>query len=153
MIPKVHAYESSKVSPNRTRFEVEEMLEKKFKVTKTIWKKDDPQNSYLGFEYVPEVGEPIVYKIQVPFIEKMQREKKGNSHSPKIEVYDDVRSYRFFFHIFKSLLLNVDIGMNFETMMSNYMVVGELSDGTPQNVQDKVTEVIMDPKRKQLALK
>jgi len=152
LITKVKAYESSKVSPNRTRFEVEEMLEKKYKITKTIWKKDDPENSYFGFEFKPEVGEPIVYKIQVPFIEKMVQEKKGNRYSKKIPTYDAIRSYRFFFHIFKSLLLNTDIGMGFEQMMSNYMVVGELTDGTPQNVQDKVNEMISDPKRKTLAL-
>jgi len=152
MIPKVNAYKNSKVSSNRTRFEVEEMLEKKFQVTRTIWKKDDPQNSYLGFEFIPEIGKPLIYKVQVPFIEKEVHEKKFNSHSPKVTVYDPERSYRFFYHIFKALLLNADIGMNFETMMASYMVVGELPDGTPENVIDKVTQVIIDPKRKALAL-
>ena len=34
MIPKVKAYEDTHVSANKTRFEIEEMLEKKFGVTK-----------------------------------------------------------------------------------------------------------------------
>jgi len=152
MIPKVNAYNTSTVSPNRTRFEVEEMLEKKFKITKTIWKKDDPESSYLGFEFQPETGEPLIYKVQVPFIEKMEREKKNNRYSSKIKVHDAVRSYRFFYHIFKALMLNTDIGMGFEQMMASYLVVGKLTDGSPMNVMDKVTELINDPKRKQLAL-
>jgi len=49
-------------------------------------------------------------------------------------------------------MLNTDIGMGFEQIMSSYLVVGELPDGTPQNVMDKVNELISDPKRKQLAL-
>lgn len=153
LIPKVNAYKNTKVSANRTRFEVEEMLEKKYKVTKTIWKKDDPQNSYFGFEYIPESGKALIYKVQVPFIEKEEREQKNNRYSPKTTVYDAERSYRFFYHIFKALMLNTDIGMGFEQMMASYLVVGELKDGTPQNVLDKVTEVIMDPERKALELK
>jgi len=152
MIPKTNAYANTKVSANRTRFDVEEMLEKKYKVTKTIWKKDDPLNSYFGFEYLGETKTPIVYKVQIPFIEKEEREVKNNRYSKKIKVYDVERSYRFFYHIFKALLLNADIGMGFEQMMASYMVVGTLADGSPQNVLDKVNELIVDPDRKQLAL-
>lgn len=146
MIPTVNAYKGTPVSVNKTRFEVEEMLEKKFKVTRTIWKKDDPQNSYFGFEYQPKEGKPLVYKVQIPFIEKR------GAHDHKEISYDDKRSYRFFFHIFKALMLNTDIGMNFEMMMSSYLVVGELVDGTPQNVMDKVSELVADPERKVLML-
>lgn len=153
MIPDVKAYITSTVSPNRTRFEVEEMLEKKFQITKTIWKKDDPKNSYLGFEFQPENGKPLVYKVQVPFIEKMERAEKNNRYSEKVEVYDGIRSYRFFYHIFKALMLNADIGMNFEQMMTSYLVVGELPDGSPMNVMDKVNQLLIDPMRKALTLK
>ena len=152
MIPKVNAYKDTKVSANRTRLEVEEMLENKYKVNKTIWKKDKPEESYFGFEYIPEIGKPLIYKVQVPFIEKEVHEKKFNSHSPKHKVYDAERSYRFFYHIFKALMLNTDIGMGFEQMMASYLVVGELPDGSPQNVMDKVNELIADPKRKVLML-
>lgn len=153
MIPKVNAYKNTKVSSNRTRFEVEEMLEKKYGITKTIWKKDEPMNSYFGFEYQPEDGKALIYKVQVPFIEKEEREQPKNRYSPKIQVYDSERSYRFFYHIFKALMLNTDIGMGFEQMMASYLVVGELKDGTPQNVLDKVSELILDPARKALTLK
>ena len=152
MIPKVKAYIDTKVSANRTRFEVEEMLEKKYNVTKTIWKKDNPETSYFGFEYIPESGRPLIYKVQIPFIEKKIREKKNNRYSPKIKVYDAERSYRFFYHIFKALMLNTDIGMGFEQMMASYLVVGTLADGSPKNVLDAVTEVVLDPERKALTL-
>lgn len=154
MIPKVKAYANTKVSANRTRFEIEELLEQKYGVTKTIWKKDEPKNSYFGFQYTPEGHtEALTYKIQIPFIEKEQHEVKHNSHSPKVAVYDAPRSYRFFFHIFKAMMLNTEIGMNFEQMMANYLVVGQLKDGTPVNVMDKVTEMMYDPDRKALELK
>lgn len=153
LIPKVKAYIDTPVSSNRTRFETEEMLEKKFNIKTTIWKKEDPQNTWFGFQYTPkDATEPITYKIQVPFIEKERREQKGNRYSKKIVEYDEKRSYRFFFHILKAMMLNTEIGMNFEQIMANYMVVGQLGDGTPINVLDKVNEMIVDPNRKTLQL-
>lgn len=153
MIPKVTAYLDTKVSANKTRFEIEEMLEKKFGITKTIWKKDDPQNTWFGFQYVSkDIPTPLTYKVQVPFIEKLTSERPYNRYAKKVTVYDIDRSYRFFFHIFKAMMLNAEIGMNFEQIMSNYLVVGQLEDGTPQNVMDKVIEVMHDPDRKALML-
>ena len=122
MIPKINNYKDTDVSPARTRFETEEMLEKKFGVRTTIWKKNDPENTYFGFQYTPtEIKEPLTYKIQVPFIEKKQRKEKHNRYCKEfITTYDESRSYRFFYHIFKSMMLNNEIGMNFEQIMSNY---------------------------------
>ena len=153
MIPKVKAYLGTPVSSNRTRFETEEMLEKKFNVKTTIWKKEDPQNTWFGFQYTPEgAPQPITYKIQVPFIEKERRAEKGNRYSKMVTTYDEERSYRFFYHILKAMMLNTEIGMNFEQIMANYMVVGKLGDGTPVNVMDKVNELIIDPQRTTLQL-
>lgn len=154
MIPKVHNYESSKVSAARTRFETEEMLEKKFGVKKTIWKRDDPQGTYFAFQYtLKDNDKPLTYKIQVPFIEKMEYATKGNRFSKRISVYDEVRSYRFFYHILNAMMLNNEIGMNFEQIMASYLVVGTLPDGTPQNVLDKVTEITYSKDRPALELK
>jgi len=149
MIPKVKAYINSKVSAAKTRFETEEMLEVKFKVTTTIWKREDPENTWFGFKYQAEgMVKAITYKIQIPFIEK----KTGTNQFDIKTVYDEMRSYRFFFHIFKSMMLNTEIGMNFEQIMANYMVVGQLPDGTPVNVMDKVNELIINPDRPALEL-
>ena len=153
MIPKVKNYLDTPVSSRKTRFDTEELLENKFGVKKVMWKIESPENSYFAFQYTPEgMKEPLTYKIQVPFIEKQRRERKGNRYSDLIAVYDEKRSFRFFFHILKAMMLNTEIGMNFEQIMANYMVVAQLGDGTPVNVLDKVNELIHDPDRKVLAL-
>ena len=152
MIPEVQAYKNSPVKANRTRFEIEDMLETKFEVTTTLWKKDNPKNTYFAFQHKSKYDDkPITYKVQVPFIEKMPN---GISfkQNPEKAVYDENRSYRFFFHIFKAMMMNTEIGMDFEQIMSNYMVVGTLPDGTPMNVSDKVNELIVNPERKVLEL-
>jgi len=139
MIPKVKAYEDTKVSANKTRFEVEEMLQKHFGVTLTAWKREDPEKTYFAFQYKSEALEkPLTYKVQVPFIEKKMRKEKNNRYSPMVPTYDEPRSYRFFFHIFKAMFLNTQIGMTLEETFSSYLVVGELADGTPVNVQEKI---------------
>lgn len=133
MIPKTRAYENSTVTPGRSRADVEELLSK-FNITNTMWKRDDPQLSYFVFQKPFEgVAEKISYKVGVPFIEN----KSG---------YNEVRSYRFFFHIFKAAMLNFEIGMEFEQIFGNYMVIGKLPDGTPQNIQDKVGEALVQGK-------
>lgn len=143
MIPKVKAYEGTKTSANKTRFEVEEMLEKNFGVTLTAWKREDAKNTYFAFQHKSDgVEKPLTYKVQVPFIEKAQRAQKGNRYSELTEVYDEPRSYRFFYHILKSMMLNAQIGMTFEETFSSYLVVGALPDGTPVNLQEKVLESI-----------
>ena len=153
MIPKISAYKDTNVSANKTRFEIEEMLETKFKVTTTLWKKEDPENTYFAFQYKTKHSDkPITYKVQVPFIEKSRRAEERNKHSKIISTYDEKRSYRFFFHIFKAMMINTEIGMDFEQIMANYMVVGKLEDGTPVNVLEKVTELIVNPERKVLEL-
>lgn len=125
MIPTTRAYENSKVTPGRSRADVEDLLAK-FNITNTMWKRDDPKLSYFVFQKPFEgIAEKIAYKVGVPFIEN----KSG---------YNEVRSYRFFFHIFKAAMLNFDIGMEFEQIFGNYMVVGQLKDGTPESIQDRV---------------
>lgn len=147
MITKVNAYKGTPVSSAKTRFETEEMLEKKFAITTTIWKRDQPENTWFGFQYQPKESQKLItYKISIPFIEKY------DAHNHKKLVYDEKRSYRFFFHILKAMMMNTEIGMNFEQIMSNYMVVGQLGDGTPVTVMDKVNELIIDPERKVLQL-
>ncbi len=143
MIPSVKAYLDTKTSPNKTRFEVEDMLEKNFGITLTAWKRENPENTYFAFQHKSEgIKKPLTYKVQIPFIEKNQRSIKNNRYSDVVEVYDEPRSYRFFYHILKSMMLNAQIGMTFEETFSNYLVVGALPDGTPVNLQEKVLESI-----------
>ncbi len=142
MIPTVKAYIDTEVAGNKTRFEVETMLEKHFGVTLTAWKREDHENTYFAFQYKSEgMEKSLTYKVQVPFIEKMA----GRGFDRKA-VYDEPRSYRFFFHIFKAMFLNTQIGMSFEETFSSYLVVGALPDGTPVNVQEKILERISDGK-------
>ena len=139
MIPKVKNYEGSAVSGAKTRFETEEMMQKKFGVTRTMWKRDEPDSSYFVFEYRPEKGPAQIYKIGIPFIEK--------KHGRYGEIqYDETRSYRFFFHIFKAYMMNTEIGMEFSQIFSNFLVIGKTPDGTPISVQDKVLEAQVNGK-------
>jgi len=154
LIPKVKAYLDTNTSAHRSRFEVEEMLEKKFKINQFAWKRDDPENSYLLFKYKSEhLNIPLVIKVGIPFIERSKRAEPRNRFSEKVDVYDENRSYRFLFHILKAMLLNTEIGMGFEQTFSNYLVVGELPDHTPVNVQDKIIEQIATGKAPALEVK
>ena len=152
MIPKISAYKNTPVAANKTRFDVENMLETKFGVTTTLWKKENPENTYFAFQFKSTHDpKPITYKIQIPFIQKMPNGVNFKQNPEKAQ-YDEKRSYRFFFHIFKAMMQNTEIGMDFEQIMANYMVVGTLEDGTPVNVLEKVTELIVSPDRKALEL-
>jgi len=152
VIPKILAYKGSPVPAKKTRYDVEDMLETKFNVTTTLWKKENPENTYFAFQYKTKHSEkPITYKIQIPFIEKMPNGVNFKQNPEQAE-YDEKRSYRFFYHIFKAMMQNTEIGMDFEQIMANYMVVGTLPDGTPVNVLEKVTELVVNPDRKALDL-
>lgn len=141
MIPENKNYIDTKVDPAHSRADVESMLEKHH-VHNFAWKREDPENSYLLFEKkFKEMQKSLIYKVQIPFIEKYH----GQGYK-KHKVYDEKRSYRFFFHIFKSMLLNADIGMEFEMIFSNYLVIGKLPDGTPMTIQDKVGAALVQNK-------
>lgn len=147
MIPdkKIKAYDGSDVPANKSRHDVEYMLEKQG--TKNFaWKKEDPQNTYLLFQVETE-GQKLTFKVTVPFIEKVDRTSPTWSRK---NVYDEVRSYRFFFHIFKSMLLNTQIGMSMQEVFGNYLVVGQLPNGDPMSVNDKICEMIATNKVPQL---
>ena len=154
MIPEVKAYLGTKTSPNKTRFEVEDMLEKNFGITLTAWKRENPENTYFAFQHRSDgIEEPLTYKVQIPFIEKNERAVKNNRYSDIIAVYDEPSYYRFFYHILKSMMLNAQIGMTFEETFSIYLVVGALPEGTPKNVQEALLEKIALGKTTALALK
>ena len=141
MIPTTNLYKSSKVTPAHSRADVEELLEK-FNVKKFAWKRDDPETSFVMFQRQEEFTgkyKEVTYKVTIPFIEK----ESGNRYN-KTREYDEIRSYRILFHILKHQLLNTDVGMEFEQVFGNYIVVGQLPDGTPLNVQDKIGQTIMD---------
>ena len=143
MIPTVKAYLNTKASPNKTRFEVEEMLQKNFGITMTAWKREEPENTYFAFQHKTEgQDKPLTYKVQIPFIEKVVKENPHSRYSDTKQIYDEPRSYRFFYHILKAMMLNAQIGMTFEETFSSYLVVGQLPDGTPKNVQEVLLEKI-----------
>lgn len=148
MIPKTNLYKSSTVSPHHSRADVEQLLEK-FDVKKFAWKRDDPANSFVLFQRKEQFSgneREVTYKVTIPFIEKITGREKHRD-------YDEVRSYRILFHILKHQLLNTDVGMEFEQVFGNYIVVGQLKDGTPQNVMDKIGQSIMDNGLPQLEIK
>jgi len=141
MIPSGDAYKTSDVDPVRSRQEVERLLEKQG-VRNFVWKRDFPENTYLAFERRFEgIDKPLYYKVQVPFVEK-----EIGSKWNKTAEYDEKRAYRFFYHIFKAMLQNSEIGMDFEQIFGNYLVIGALPDGSPMTVQDKITTSLMDRK-------
>ena len=143
MIPTTKSYATSRVTPAHSRAEVEDLLAK-FHITKTMWKRDDPQLSYFVFEKPFDgVKDAIAYKVGLPFIEKKTRHGKE---------FDEIRSYRFFFHIFKAAMLNFDIGMEFEQIFGNYMVVGKLPDGTPVSLMDKICKSLVEGNQPALEL-
>lgn len=150
MIPKSNLYTSSNVAPAHSRAEIEILLEK-FGVKKFAWKRDDDRTAFLMFQRKEDFtghNREVTYKVTIPFIEKLT----GGKHS-KVTEYDEIRSYRILFHILKALLLNTDVGMAFEQVFGNYIVVGQLENGDPMNVQDKIGAALVDDKIPVLELK
>lgn len=151
MIPKTNLYKTSTVSPAHSRADVEELLEKFGCSNKFMWKRDDPQDSFLAFQRDVDIEgiekQSLTYKTSIPFIEK----EKGNRHHKTVE-YDETRSYRMLFHILKHMLLNTDVGMEFEQVFGNYLVVGKLPNGDPMNIQDKIGDALVHGTAPALAL-
>lgn len=146
MIPTNNNYKTTTVDSAHSRADVETMLEK-HDVRNFAWKRDNPELTYLLFEKkFGDMEKKLLYKVQVPFVEKSQGKYKES-------VYDEKRAYRFFFHIFKSMLLNYDIGMEFEMIFSNFLVIGQLPDGTPMTIQDKVGAALVENKNPALEFK
>jgi len=141
MIPTSNLYLRSNVKPAHSRAEIEIPLEK-FGVKKFAWKRDDDQTAFLMFQRQEDFtghNREVTYKVTIPFIEKSQGKYKE-------AIYDETRSYRILFHILKALLLNTDVGMAFEQVFGNYIVVGQLENGDPMNVQDKIGQALVDDK-------
>lgn len=149
MLTTSKAYLTSTVPAPKTRQDIESMLEK-HGVRQVAWIRDTPEKSYILFRRT--INEQLLaYKVSIPFIEKETKDPQSSYR--KIKVYDEIRSYRFFFHIFKAAFLNTEIGMTFEEMFSNYMVIGQQEDGTPMTVQEKMQLAILDKTIPQLELK
>lgn len=145
MIPKTNLYLRDYVSPAHTRADIEELLDK-FGVKKFAWKRDDPMFSFMMFQRKEDFtghNREVTYKITIPFIEK---NVKGEME------FHEVRSYRILYHILKAMLLNTDVGMEFEQVFGNYIIVGQLKNGDPMNVQDKIAEALIADKIPQLEL-
>jgi len=139
LIPKTNLYKSSHVAPAHSRAEIEMLLEK-FGVKKFAWKRDEPDNSMLLFQRQEQFTgkeREVTYKITIPFIERSKGKYKSAA-------YDEIRSYRILFHILKAMLLNTDVGMEFEQVFGNYIIIGQLPNGDPMNVQDKIATALID---------
>ena len=149
MIPSSNLYLKSKVTPAHSRADVEEMLEK-FGVKKFGWKRDEPTESYLMFQRNEDFTgkeRPVTYKVTIPFIEK----EVGKRYNKSIE-HDEVRSYRILFHVLKALLLNTDVGMSFEQAFGNYIIIGQLPDGSPMSVGDNIAQSLVNDKIPKLTI-
>lgn len=130
ILPKhITAYSDSDASPETSRAEVEKFL-LKFGIKTFMWNRDSPENTYLLFKYnSTKTNEPMAFKVNVPFIEKYDPHKKP--------IYNEKRSYRFFWHIFKSCMLMSEIGMTVEQVFRDFLVIGKHPDGTPMTLGEK----------------
>lgn len=128
---KITAYKSSDTQPETSRAEVERFLNK-LDIKTFMWNRDTPESSYLLFKYKSKhLTEPIAYKVSVPFIEKR------GAHNHKEIKYDEKRSYRFFWHIFKNCMLMGEIGMEIEQIFRDFLVIGQHPDGSPLTLGEK----------------
>lgn len=130
ILPKhITAYKGTDCTVEHSKAEVEKFLQK-MGITTYLWNRDDPSKAYLLFKYKSKYHpEPIAYKISIPFIEKFDPSKKP--------IFDDRRSFRFFWHIFKNSLLMGEIGMEIEQIFRDFLVIGKNEDGTPMTLGEK----------------
>lgn len=143
MIPSIKAYLNSTVKRAKSQFQVEDMLEQ-FGIKNTIWRRNDPKDTWLAFEFQKEDGQKLVFKINVPFVEKEAADP--DNRGEKVIVYDEIRSFRFFYHIFKAQLQNTELGMEFDQMFLQYLVVDRMKDGTLITAHDQILQKIADKK-------
>ena len=136
ILPKnITAYKDSSASPEHSRAEVERFLSK-MGISTYMWNRDDETKAYLLFKYKSRyVKEPIAYKVAVPFIEKYDPSKKP--------VFNEKRSYRFFWHIFKNCLLMGEIGMEIEQIFRDFLVIGKNEDGSPLTLGEKHDQALV----------
>lgn len=130
ILPKnITAYNRSETTSDTSRLDVERFLSK-MGVATYMWNRDHPEKSFLLFKYQSKhLKEPIAYKVAVPFIEKYDKSKQL--------IHDEKRSYRFFWHIFKSCMLMGEIGMEVEQIFRDFLVIGKHEDGTPMTLGEK----------------
>lgn len=125
----ITAYRDTRSEPEASRAEVERFLNK-LNIHTFMWNRDDEKNAYLLFKYQSKhLKEPIGYKVSVPYIEKFDKHKK--------QVFNEKRSYRFFWHIFKNCMLMGEIGMEIEQIFRDFLVIGKYPDGTPMTLGEK----------------
>ena len=122
---------------------LDEKVLSKLGISTYMWNRNDVEHSYLLFKYKSRyVKVPIAYKVAVPFIEKYDRHKK--------QVFNEKRSYRFFWHIFKNCLLMGEIGMEIEQIFRDFLVIGKNEDGTPMTLGEKHDLALMQGNLKAL---
>ena len=125
----ITAYKGTDATADASRAEAERFLSK-MGISTYMWNRDNTEKSYLLFKYKSKyVKEPIAYKVSVPFIEKFDKHKRP--------VFDEKRSYRFFWHIFKNCILMGEIGMEIEQIFRDFLVIGKHEDGTPMTLGEK----------------
>ena len=83
--------------------EVQKLLTK-FGITEKRLTQQGVDNSFFEFIIRKDAETSLMIKIKIPFIEREEREKKNNRYSPMILVYDEERSFRYFYHYLKALL-------------------------------------------------
>lgn len=94
MIPKSNLYKNTVVDSVKTMIEVSKLLGK-FGIVEKRLTQSGGDNSFFEFIIRKDNTSSLLIKIKIPFLEKENRTGK---------VYDEPRSYRYFYHYLKALL-------------------------------------------------
>jgi len=101
MIPTSNLYSNTVVDSIKSQMEISKLLSK-FNIYEKRLTQQGPTNSYFEFIIHKDNQVSLLIKIKIPFIEKEIKdpENKGSY----ITVYDEPRSFRYFYHYLKALL-------------------------------------------------
>lgn len=94
MIPKSNLYQDTTVDSMKTMMDISKLLEK-FEITEKRLTQSGSNGSFFEFIIKKDKTVNLLIKIKIPQIEK--RTKNGI-------IYDESRSYRYFYHYLKALL-------------------------------------------------
>jgi len=98
MIPDSNLYKSTKVNSIKTMMEVQKLLTK-FGIVEKRLTQGTGDSSFFEFIIRKDEKTSLMIKIKIPFIEK----EVGSRYEKSI-IYDEERSYRYFYHYLKALL-------------------------------------------------
>ena len=98
MIPDSNLYKNTQVNSIKTMMEVQKLLTK-FSIVEKRLTQGTGDNSFFEFIIRKDEKTSLMIKIKIPFIEK----EIGQRYDKSV-IYDEERSYRYFYHYLKALL-------------------------------------------------